>query len=388
MQVEIPGRAPRRRPPWVLWAVLVLMLAMLPAVAFGAYEVGRRFGAANLLDPLWMRAYLDQPLDTAGPGDGFWIAGYYVDYDRSSLEVIKRSAGHMDQIVLFGYGLDRQGNLVGQDQEIVRGITGQQKRILLFGNLTNGAFDKETAHAILTDATIRDRVIKAMLAKAIALPAAGIQIDFENIPETDREAYTAFLKQLKQELQAQHMTLTVAVAAKTSDTRTGWGGATDYVALGQIADQIYIMAYDEHWRGGEPGPVASLGWTEKVVRYATGVMPAQKIILGVPFYGYEWSAEPGAKAGGNRAYGSAAMSRRMSDLDAKVTWDPVAAENVAIVKTTDGDRIAWYPDERSLDAKLKLAYQYNLKGISLWRLGFEPQDWWNRLGAFRFSPSK
>jgi len=386
--VQYPGRAPRPRPQWVYWVLLAVMAAMLPVAAIGAYEVGRRFGPAQLLDSLWLRAYLDQPLDTAGPGEGFWIAGYYVDYDRNSLEVIKRSAGHMDQVVLFGYGLDRQGNLLGKDQELVRGITSPYKRILLVGNLTNGSFDLDTAHAVLTDPAIRDKVIKSMLEKATALPAAGIQIDFENIPAADREAYTAFLRQLKQELAARKMTLSVAAAAKTRDTRTGWGGATDYAALGQIADHIYIMAYDEHWRGGEPGPVASLGWTEKVIRYATGVMPAQKIILGVPFYGYEWSAEPGAKAQGNRAYGSASMSRRLGELSAKITWDPVAGENVATYKSADGDRIAWYPDERSLEAKLKLAYQYNLKGISLWRLGFEPQDWWHQLGAFRLSPSK
>ena len=56
--------------------------------------------------------------------------------------------------------------------------------------------------------------------------------------------------------------------------------------------------------------------------------------------------------------------------------------------TDEGERIAWYPDERSLDAKLRLAYQYNLKGVAVWRVGLEPDEWWHRLGAFRLNPEK
>lgn len=388
-----PAVSPRRtiarpRPRWWIWVLVAVLALLIPGAAFGGYRLGQRFSLAEVWDPLWLRVYTDRPLDGTSPGPGFWVTGYYVDYDRSSLEMVKRSAGHMDQIVIFGYGFDRQGNPVGRDQELIKGVTGPQKRILLFGNLTNGNFDKETAHAILTDPAVQDRAVAAMIQKADELGTAGIQIDFENIPDGDRDAYTAFLRRLADELHARKMTLSVAAAAKTRDTRTGWGGATDYGAIGQIADQIYIMAYDEHWRGGEPGPVASLGWTERVIRYATGVMPAQKIILGIPFYGYEWTAEPRGDAKGNKAYGSPRLQRRAEEFGARVTWDPVAGENVATFKTDEGERIAWYPDERSVDAKLRLAYQYNLKGVSLWRLGFEPQEWWHRLGAFRLSPAK
>jgi len=226
------------------------------------------------------------------------------------------------------------------------------------------------------------------LAKATDLDAGGVQSDFENIPPTDRDAYTAFLKRLKGELQPLGMTLSIAAAAKTSDTRTGWGGATDYAAIGQIVDQFYIMAYDEHWRGGEPGPVASLTWTEEVVRYATGVMPAQKIVLGVPFYGYEWAVNPEEGTKNNKAYSFSTMSRRVGEMGGTAKWDPVSGENVATFKVNGSDRVAWWPDERSLEAKLKLAYQYNLKGIAAWRLGFEKDDWWEGLGAFRVKPTK
>ncbi len=377
-------RRPRRR--WL--GLLVLLAVLLPVASVGGYLLGQRTAPIPLWDQVWFRAYTDRPLDTSAPGDGFWVTGYYVDYDRSSLDTVMLNAGHMDQVVIFGYGFDQQGNVTGKDQDLIRGITSQQKRILLFGNLTDGAFDEDTAHAILTDKAVQDRAILGILEKTTELGVAGVQIDFENIPDEDRDAYTEFLRRLATVLHSRNMTLSIAAAAKTSDRTTGWGGATDYAAIGQIVDHFYIMAYDEHWRGGEPGPVASLGWVEKVIRYATGVMPAQKIVLGVPFYGYEWTAEPNLGTKTNRAYGSGSMSRRLTSFGANVIWDPVAGENKATFTTDEGERIAWYPDQRSLDAKMRLAYQYNLKGIAIWRVGFEPEEWWHQLGAFRLKPEK
>lgn len=379
-------RRPRRSR--LLWVMGLAFAAVALGVLLGAYRLGQRSTLADPWDLVWLRAYLDRPIDTASPQDGFWVAGYYVDYDRTSLEMVKTRSNHMDQVVVFGYGFDASGNAVGQEHQIVKGLTGPEKRVLLFSNVTNAGFDKEIVHALLTDTTVRNQAVQSILAKTTELGATGVQIDFENIPSTDRDAYTAFLRELKAALQPSSRTLSVAVAAKTRDTRTGWGGATDYTAVGQIADQIYIMAYDEHWKGGEPGPIASLPWTENVIRYAIGTMPAKKIILGVPFYGYEWAADGQTGAKTNRSFGASQMATRVVEYKADVKWDPVAGENVATFQTQDGDRVAWFPDQRSLDAKLTLAYQYNLKGIALWRLGFEPDDWWNKLGEFRVHPAK
>ena len=383
-KVSTPPPRPRRRTARVLLASVLVGVA----AGVGGFYLGQRTAPHSPFDPLWLRAHLNRPLDTSAPGDGFWITGYYVDYDSDSLESVRLNAPHMDQVIIFGYGFDWDGNAVGKDQELIRGVTGQQKRVLLFGNFGDGGFDPDLAHIILTDPQVQERAIAAMLTEAERLGVAGIQIDFENIPAEDREAYTEFLRRLKGRLEPLGLTLSVAAAAKTSDSATGWGGATDYEAIGQVVDQFYIMAYDEHWLGGEPGPVASLGWVERVIRYATGVMPSQKIVLGVPLYGYEWALDPELGTESNAAYGPGRMERRATDFGAEVQWDPVAGENKMVFHTDEGPRIAWYPDERSLDAKLRLAYQYNLKGIAVWRLGLEPEDWWYRMGAFRLNPEK
>ena len=377
--------APRRRRSW---RALLAALLLAAATGVGGFFLGQYTAPHSLLDPLWVRAYLNRPLDESAPGEGFWITGYYVDYDDDSLESVRLNAPHLDQVIIFGHGFDWEGNVVGKDQHLLRGVTGEQKRVLLFGNFHEAGFDADLAHLILTDPQVQERAISGMLNEAARLGVAGLQIDFENLYPEDRDAYTRFLTRLKDRLEPLGLTLSVAAAAKTADTATGWGAATDYAAVGQIVDHFYIMAYDEHWLGGEPGPVASLGWVEQVIRYAIGVMPSQKIVLGVPSYGYEWAAEFEEGASPNAAYGPGRMARRAADFGAEVYWDPVAGENKAVFVSDEGTRIAWYPDERSLDAKLRLAYQYNLKGVAVWRLGLEPEEWWHRMGAFRLNPEK
>lgn len=376
-------RRPRRRFP------LLLVIILLLAVGLGGFAAGRRSAPATPGGRLlWLRSYLNLPADRTAPADGFWVAGYWLGDDSGSLQTAQAQVGRMDQLVLFGYGFDKEGNVTGADQELLRGITGRAKRVILFGNMGPSGFDKNVAHAILTNSSAQERAIRGILSKAQQLDAGGVQIDFEMIPDADRDAYTAFLGRLKDELRPHGQTLSVAVAAKTYDARDGWGGATDYAAVGRVVDYVYLMAYDEHWQGGEPGPVASLGWVERVVRYAIGVIPSQKVVLGLPLYGYEWSAEPGAGAATNKAYGPGRMERRTAQYGGQAQWSAEAGEVKAVFQTEDGQRVAWYPDRRSLEAKLRLAYQYNLKGVAFWRLGLEPDEWWEPIGAFRQNPAK
>ncbi|MCL4424148.1 MAG: glycosyl hydrolase family 18 protein [Firmicutes bacterium] len=368
----------RRRTP--LWLILLIFPAFLGALVAGHW-VGSRWHQVQIWDPLWIRALLERPLDEGVPGAGFWVAGYYVDYDRHSLDSLRIRAPHLDQVVSFGYGATSDGQVIGRDPEILKGVTAGQKRVILFGNLTGGKFSRDTAQAILRDKAVQDLYIHGVLGKVAAQRASGVQIDFEGVAPEDRQRLTSFIQRLAAELRVKGLTLSMAVPAKVrDDPRSSWAGAFDYAALGQLVDQLFIMAYDEHYRGGEAGPVASLPWTEKVIRYAISVVPTKKILLGVPLYGYDWTA-----SGQGRAYGVKVMQDRLLQMGAEIRWDPVLGENVASYKAGDGEHVAWFPDERSLEAKLALAQKYNLKGVALWRLGFEPDQYWVQLGQARQS---
>jgi spore germination protein YaaH len=187
-----------------------------------------------------------------------------------------------------------------------------------------------------------------------------------------RDEYSAFIVDLAAALHAQGKLLTIAVHAKTSDYG-GLGGFQDWVVLGQAVDRLRIMTYDYHWRGGGPGPVAPVYWVRQVAEYAKSVVDPAKVVIGVPFYGYNWP-----RGGGNAS---------------AQTWD--AIDNLIqtyglTVNLAESDsngpiqenwisysgRTAWFATSRSLDAKLELVQQFDLAGIAIWRLGGEdPRNW-------------
>src|SRR5207249_4479150 len=106
----------------------------------------------------------------------------------------------------------------------------------------------------------------------------------------------------------------------TRDTTTGWAGATDYAALAPSLDFAIIMTYEYSGAASPPGSTAPQPWVDQVVAYATRVIPPQKVLLGVAFYGRDWNLTQGGRA---RAvsYPQAALIARAAG--ATIVTDPV-----------------------------------------------------------------
>ena len=132
------------------------------------------------------------------------------------------------------------------------------------------------------------------------------------------------------------------------------------------------MTYDYHWRGGGPGPIAPLSWVRSVAEYGRSVVPAQKLQLGIAFYGYNWGP------------GEDAISMTWNDIQALIEQHKPEVNLAA--RSADGpieeswfrygNRTVWYSDHRSLEPKLRLVDEFDLAGIAIWRLGDEdPGNW-------------
>lgn len=104
----------------------------------------------------------------------------------------------------------------------------------------------------------------------------GVNIDFEGMPPSTRAGVTAFMRELSAKLRPAGLLVTMAVPAKWSadESTNSFAACFDFVALGQVVDYLVIMTYDQHGGWSGPGPVAGADWTEKVIRYATSVVPA------------------------------------------------------------------------------------------------------------------
>lgn len=215
----------------------------------------------------------------------------------------------------------------------------------------------------------------------------GVNVDIENVTHNEREAYTEFVRLLREKIPA-HKEISVAVAANPKGWQLGWHGSYDYAALARYADHLLIMAYDEHYEGGPAGPVASIGFVEASVRYALDRVPSEKIVVGVPFFGRVWSADGGKITG--KGASTKTLQKIMEKSGTRLIYDETS-ESLKMEFTVDesdryvvggdvvlppGRYVAWMENHRSYQAKLKLIEKYNLKGAGAWSLGQEDTSIW------------
>lgn len=206
----------------------------------------------------------------------------------------------------------------------------------------------------------------------------GVNVDIENVTQTERDKYTRLVAELRRLIPAEKE-VSVAVAANPNGWTTGWHGSYDYEALAKHADYLMIMAYDESWQGSAAGPVASYDFVKKSIEYALKYAPAEKIVVGVPFYGRIWSENGDFNGYG---IGLSVISNMLTDYNAKITYDEKARSpkaeftvkagdkeyTVGGKKLSPGNYTIWFENQRSISNKINLVHEYNLKGVGSWAL--------------------
>jgi spore germination protein YaaH len=169
--------------------------------------------------------------------------------------------------------------------------------------------------------------------------------------------------------------LSVALFAKATDA--GYAPrnvAQDYAALGKVADQVRLMGYDYHWATSPPGPIAPVSWLRSVLRYARSQIPAAKIILGVPEYGYDWSGGLGTGITWQRAV---QLSRKPG---VQVQYDSVSqAPWFSYTDAAGRQHTVWFENTQSSQAKFRLARSARIGGVYLWLYGSADPGVWPAL---------
>jgi spore germination protein len=284
---------------------------------------------------------------------------------------------------LFQFAVDGMGDFIR-----LRNIDGmvnlarefQIQPLAVITNWAEGNFQPELAHAILADNIIRSRTIENLLQILRRHNFSGVNVDFENMFPEDRGLYTDFIRELRDVLGAEGYLLTLAVAPKAADLPTfPWVGAFDYAALGQLADFIFIMTYEWGWIGGPPMAIAPINQVRRVIEYAVSQIPSEKIMEGVPLYGYDWTLpdtpENLAVALNLVEIYDLAFERGSSINCQQTTESPW----FRYINAGGIEHEVWFEDARSVRAKYELILEFNLRGVGYWSYinepyGF-PQNW-------------
>ncbi|MDF9408627.1 glycosyl hydrolase family 18 protein [Pelotomaculum isophthalicicum JI] len=302
------------------------------------------------------------------------VVGFYAqDYPGDMLAYDSLACSHadIDTIAVFNCRVDGTGNLINQSTNHVVDLAKREnvKALLLVHNFNN-YIDKDAAHKVLLEEN-RNNLEENLLYTIRQNGFDGVNIDLEGVPPGDRENYIKLLTELKELFSPHGYLLTVSIPAETRDNpKSDWSGAYEYSAIGEIADLVILMTYDEHWSGGEPGPVASLPWVQQVLDYALETIPKEKTLMGIAAYGYDWSAGKGHVIFWNGV-------NSLADKYGGAKWnDKFSSPFFTYYDEKGYKHEVWFENKYSLRLKLDLANCYNIAGIAVWRLGFEDSSFW------------
>jgi spore germination protein len=239
-----------------------------------------------------------------------------------------------------------------------------------------GTFSGEITSAILNDEAIEDRLIDNVLEVLERENYYGVVVDFEYINPADRDNFTRFLTKLTQALHPLGFLVFVAVAPKIRADQPGTlYEAHDYEAIGRIVDRVIIMTYEWGYMFGPPMAVAPLNSVREVLDYAVTAIPPEKILMGIPNYGYDWTL-PFVQGTAARVVSNAGAVNLAREVGAVIEFDQTAQSPFFTYYRNNSQHIVWFEDARSIDAKLRLVEQYNLAGVSYWELSnYFPQNW-------------
>lgn len=295
-------------------------------------------------------------------------------YPYISPWVLRQTLPYMSGLLVFSYGFTEEGELIlpVPSDEAMRQTAdefGRNTYLTLTPIGPDGKFNNSRIHAMLSNEESRERLLDELMSEVKEKKFRGVDVDFEYILKEDRDLFTEFVKDLRIRMNAEGYLVSVALAPKTSADQPGllYEGK-DYGGLGEAANQVLLMTYEWGYKYGPPMAVAPLNKVRQVVEYALTEIPAEKILLGVPNYGYDWILPFTRGESQAVTIGHVEAVQIAINNNAVIRYDEIAESPYFTYERDDMRHEVWFEDVRSLSAKYRLIQEYNLQGMAVWQI--------------------
>ncbi|GAB6172460.1 glycoside hydrolase family 18 protein [Paradesulfitobacterium aromaticivorans] len=308
------------------------------------------------------------------------VNAYTTRFDAAGNRAVQAVGEHLTYLSPFNYGIRNNGTLSDLDDALILN-TARTERItplMVVTNFDGRKFNSELAHAIFENPSIQETLIDNIVSTAGTKGYQGVNIDFEYLYPSDREAYNRFLHLLASRARQGGLFVSSALAPKEKADQVGFlYEAHDYPVHGEVLDFTVLMTYEWGWAGGPPMAIAPIDAVKRVLNYAITVIPRSKIMMGMPTYGRDWVL-PYIKGGPYAKTVSPPEALRLATkYNAAIEYDQKAQAPFFHYRDEQGhEHEVWFEDARSVQAKFNLIKEYNLRGVSYWVLTTPfPQLW-------------
>lgn len=295
-------------------------------------------------------------------------------YTFISRWVLDNSLPSLSELSVFSYGFTEEGELIPPVQDDVWMVdealeNGTLPVLTLTPFGKDGNFNNNLISAIVRNPYSSNELINNLLAEMEVKNYGGMDIDFEYIKAEDRDLFTEFVRNCTERMHDAGYQVSVALAPKTSAGQKGvlYEGK-DYKALGEIADHVLVMTYEWGYTYGPPMAVAPLNKVREVVEYAVTEIPAYKISMGIPNYGYDWPLPYERGVTKARTIGNVEAVQIAIENSAVIRFDEISASPYFYYEKDGIMHEVWFEDVRSLKRKFDLIKEFGLRGPGYWQI--------------------
>ena len=369
-------------------------MALLVAGFFATLAFAPRLPVVNLKDPgaisalhvenahklkgrgQWNRIPHPRAAAAAGGPARPLAVGFYVSWDESSRQSL---ADHIDQLDVVSPQwislASPDGSLQITSDPQARAIIASAKKppsiLPQIYNFNTAArrWNGPMADALLLNPAARAGLINTLVAQAQKRGYAGYVFDFEELSAAGAKAYPGFIAAVRAAMKPLGREVWVTTPFADDDF--------PIKPLQDAADAVVLMAYDQHWGGGEPGPTAGQDWFEATLARRMATLDPSKTVLALGAYGYDWTL-PGPK---NKASAETILfneaTQKAHDAEAQVEMDENSLNPTFAYQDDQGlKHTVWFLDAPTLFNQIKVADGFRPMGYALWRMGGEDQlDW-------------
>lgn len=301
-----------------------------------------------------------------------YVNGYAYPYIQE--EVLSETLPYLTGIPVFSYGFTAEGDLVpppAQDSRTIQAAWAQGvvPVLVLTPFDQTGMFNNYLISTLVNDQAVQQKLIGQIFNTMEEKGFAGINIDFEYILPQDREAFADLVANVREQAAPLGYPVSVALAPKTSSAQEGvlYEGM-DYGLLGGAADSVLLMTYEWGYTYGPPMAVAPANKVREVVEYAVTQIPAGKIDLGIPNYGYDWTLPFVKGTSKARTVGNVEAVQIAVENDAVIQFDQTAMSPYFHYERDGEQHEVWFEDVRSIREKFRMVSAYGLRGMGYWQI--------------------
>ncbi len=317
------------------------------------------------------------------------VAAFYAPWQETGLHSLRAYAPRMTHLLPAWVHLRPDGRslnwadwdpaTVPHNNDVLQIARSNNLNIVpVFSNAQQSDFDPVRAHVLLNDPAVQEQIILQLQNWVLANRFQGINVDLENLSEGDTRLLIPFLQRMHAAFAPHKLLVSVDIEAKMVSPDFTRQNHLDWRAIDRACDFIVIMGYDEHSTGA-PGPIASIGWYQRVLVDAIRYVPREKFVIGLANYAYDWTEgqdwpDPLTYQG---ALVEAARNRPEEAADKIIDFDPEFMNPTFVYQDEAGkNHEVWFLDAVTAANQWMIAQNFGVRGVAVWVLGStDPSIW-------------